>query len=113
MRILKTTIVAAVLTLTSTSAFAGTQATATPQSDTARQVHVVKAPVLMKAGYYAPKTVTRKVTRVVVEPVETLVARDASTADHSPFVFKTGKKVNTKTFRPVAAKSADMPNLFK
>ena len=113
MRILKTAIIAGLLTLTSTSAFAGTQADTTIVKSNMTQVQTVKAPVLLEAGYYAPKTVKRRVTRVQVNPVQTPVAREASTSDHGPFVYKFGKNTKTKTFRPAAPKSAAMPNLFK
>lgn len=112
MKIVKTAIVTSILALSSTSAFAASSAV---QSDVTRQVHVVKAPVLIETGVYAPKTTKRRVKRVVIEPVESLAARDASTSDNSPFVYKLGKRENTKTktFRPAASKSDAMPNLFK
>ena len=95
----------------STSAFAGTTTDASfVKSDTTRSVHIVKAPVLLKAA--TTKTTKLRIKRVVVEPVQPLVARDASTADHSPFVFKTDMNPKTKTYRPEAVKSASMPNLF-
>lgn len=114
MRILKTSIIAGLLTLVSTSAFAGSDTlTAAPQANAAiTQSHAVKAPVLIDAGYYAPKTVKRRVTRVVVEPVEALVARQASTSDHGAFFYKYTKRTNTKTYRPAASTSQAMPNLF-
>ena len=110
MKLIKTAIVTGILVLSGTSAFAGTADTSVNTSETTRQVHVVKAPVLIKTSTLAP----RKVKRVVIEPVETLVARDASTSDHSPFVFKTGKHAETKskTYRPDVSKTASMPNLF-
>jgi len=114
MKMIRTAIVAGILTLISTSAFAGneTTITATQSNDTrsvvTRQAHVIKAPVLLSA-----KTKTRRVTRVVVEPVETLVARDASMNSDSSFVFKRGKKVNTKMFSPTDSNSKSIPNLFQ
>lgn len=111
MKLIKTTIVTGILALSGTTAFAGTADTSVNTHETTRQVHVVKAPVLIKTSTVD----TRKVNRVVIEPVETLVARNASTSDHSPFVFQTGKHANTKSkmYRPTAPKFKSMPNLFK
>jgi len=88
------------------------QSAATPTLAT-HQAKTVKAPVLIDASFYAPKTVKRRVNRVRITPVDAPVAREASTSDHGPFVYKFGKNTKTKTFRPVAPKSQGMPNLFK
>ena len=111
MGIKTTTVIAALATLVSTSAFAGTATnTSYVKSDAVNNVHLVKAPVLLEA--YAPKTKKLRIKRVVIQPVEALVARDASTADNSAFVFKTDKNPKTKTFRPAVSNAATMPNLF-
>lgn len=110
MKLIKTAIAASILALSSTSAFAGTGDTSANTAETVRQVPVVKAPVLLKTQSYT----SRKIKRIEIQPVETLVARDASTSDHSPFVFKTAKHKNTKTktFRPSVSNAKSMPNLF-
>lgn len=103
-----TILIAGLFSLMSTSAFAGTAAdTSYVPSDVTRAVHVVKAPIALKAS------TKLRVKRVVIEPVKTMVARDASTSDHSRFVFKTDANSAAKTYRPVKPKSVSMPNLFK
>ena len=111
MKLIKTAIVTGILVLSGTSAFAGTADTSFNTVETTRQVHIVKAPVLLETRVNTP----RKIKRVVIQPVDTLVVRDASTADHSPFVFQTGKHANTKSkmYRPAMTKTKAMPNLFK
>jgi len=111
MKLIKSAIATGILVLSGTSAFAGTADTSVNTSEITRHVHVVKAPVLLETRLATP----RKIKRIVIEPVETLVARDASTADHSPFVFQTGKHANTKSkmYRPAMPKTKAMPNLFK
>jgi len=119
MGIKTTSAIAGLLTLISTSAFAGSEMNVTNVSSettrpaVTRLVHVVKAPVLLDAGYNTPKTAKRRVNRIVIEPVEALVARDASTGDHSPFIFQVGKNTSTKTYLPAKSQDAGMPNLFK
>ena len=115
MKTIKTTVVTLALSLISTSAFAGSEAVATPaQFSEISPVstptrHVVKPAVLIDA---APHT-NRRIVRVVKEPIEAPVARDASMSADSHFVYKYGKNTNSKTYRPVTPKSASMPNLFK
>ena len=118
METIKTTLITGILVLSGTSAFAGTAVDAQPDttpSVVTRQVHVVKAPTLIKAGHFASNTMKRRVTKVMIEPVETLVARQASTSDHNRFLYQASKhaNTNTKTYRPSAPKSETMPNLFK
>jgi len=119
MGIKTTTVIAGLLTLISTSAFAGSEMDLTnvksenTYSASTYQTHVVKAPVLLEASYHAPKSVKRRVSRVVIEPVEVLVAREASTSDHSNFLYQAGKDTNTKTYLPAESQASGMPNLFK
>ena len=102
--------IAGLFSLMSTSAFAGTATNASfVKSDTTRAVNVLKAPVLLKAST-AKKL---RIKRVVIEPVTTMVARNASTADHSAFVYKTDMNPRSKTYRPAVSNSASMPNHFK
>ena len=106
MKIIKTVIAAALLSFISTSAYAANVETSTHTA--VQKVHVVKAPVLLST-----KTTKRRITRVVIEPVDQPVARDVSMTADNHFVFKSSKNVNTKTFRPSTTTSKAMPNLFK
>ena len=78
-----------------------------------KSVHPVAAPVLIDANPYGKATETRRIIRVVKEPVGTLVARDVSTSSDRHFVFKNGKQTNTKFYKPADTKSVAMPNKFK
>lgn len=119
MGIKTTTVIAGLLTLISTSAFAGSEMDLTnvksenAHSNLTYQSHVVKTPALLETGYHASKTVNRRVNRVVIEPVEVLVAREVSTSDHNNFLYQAGKNTSTKTYRPAKSQAAGMPNLFK
>ena len=116
MKIVKTVIVTSILAIGSTSAFASPSPdTSSVQPAMTEQSHAVKAPVLIETGIYAQKASKRRVAKVVIKPVETLVAREASTSDHSPFIYKRGQhaKTNTKTYRPSTPKTKSMPNHFK
>ena len=112
MGIKTTSATAAIVALISTSAFAG-NATNAPvmKSDVTPKAHVVKAPVLLDVS--ATKTKTLRINRVVIQPVEALVVREASTVDQGTFVYKAEKNTKAKTYHPaVSNKSARMPNRF-
>jgi hypothetical protein len=83
------------------------------QTESTQNDHDVKMPVLIDPNPYNSQGVDRRVTRVIYEPIETPIARDASMSTESQFVFKNGKNTNTKTFRPENTASASMPNKFK
>ena len=108
------------MALSCTSAFAETApdtstAPQTSYSDVERQTHVVKAPVLIEADHQMSETVKRGINKVLIKPLDTLVAKEASSSDHNHFLYQRGKHANTKTktYRPSAPKSEGMPNLFK
>jgi len=108
----KTALIASLLALTSTSAFAadGAQFTA-PEATTVTSyasVMPVKAPVLL-----AERAPSQRIVRVVKEPVEMPVVRKANMNANTKFVFTSPKTTNTKTYKPTASKYAAMPNLFK
>lgn len=118
---MKIVLLASLLVLTGTSAFAGPapdtstiQTNGTPNVET-HQVAVVKAPVPLSVNVEASTPAKRRVSLISIEPVEALAAREASTSDHNHFLYQLGKHANTKTktYRPSAPKSEDMPNLFK
>ncbi len=100
--------------MAATSAFAndGTSApapTVTPVIASSNAIVLpVKAPVLLERR--AP---SRKVVRVIHEPVAIPVAREASMTVGERFIFTSPKNTNTKMYRPAAPKHASMPNLFK
>ena len=104
----KTVLIASLLTLASTSAFAADQATANTSATTYANVLPVKAPVLL-----AERATMRRVVKVVYEPVARPVVRKANMNANTKFIFSSPKNTNTKTFIPSAPKNAAMPNLFK
>ena len=108
----KTALIAGLLTLASTSAFAADEAHAPAPEMTSTtsyaSVMPVKAPVLL-----AERAPSQRILRVVKEPVEMPVVRKANMDANTKFVFTSPKTTNTKTYKPNASKYAAMPNLFK
>ena len=107
----KTALIASLLTLAGTSAFAADEAhTPAAQMTSATsyaRVLPVKAPVLL-----AERASSRRVVKVVHKPVAISVVRKANMRANTKFVFTSPKNTNTKTFIPAAPKNAAMPNLF-
>lgn len=114
MKIIKTSCAVMLLSGFSGAAFAADPVAPvlTDRAET-KSVHPVTAPVLIDANPYGKATEARRIIRVVKEPVDTLVARDASTSSDRHFVFKNGKQTKTKSYKPNVTKSATMPNKFK
>lgn len=108
----KTALIASLLTLAGTSAFAADEAHAPAAEMTSASSYAkvlpVKAPVLL-----AERAPSRRVVKVVYEPVARPVVRQASMTANKKFVFSSPKSTNTKTYIPAAPKHAAMPNLFK
>ena len=111
---IRTTVLAGFLAMAATTAFAndGTSVPAPTVTPVIASSNVfvlpVKAPVLLERR--AP---SRKVVRVIHEPIAIPVAREASMTSVKKFVFTSPKNTSTKTYRPAAPKHASMPNLFK
>lgn len=108
----KTTLIAGLLTLASTTAFAAdeTQALAPEAAPTTLYAKLlpVKAPVLL-----SERASSRRVVRIVKEPVAIPVVRKASMSANTKFIFTSPKNTKTRSFIPAAPKNAAMPNLFK
>lgn len=110
MDIIKTALAMTALTMVGTSAFAADNSKPVVTKDQNSAVHVMEAPVLLDANPYGK---TRRIVRVVKTTTDAPIARDASTAADGKFVYKFGKNVKTKTYRPSVSTSDAMPNLFK
>lgn len=121
MKTITTAMVTGILVLSGTSAFAGTTPEALPIKSNAtnnlviRQTHAVQAPTLIETGRTAAQAKKRRVTKVEIKPLDTLVAREALSSEHNHFLYRLGKHANTKTktYRPSTPTAADMPNLFR
>lgn len=114
MKTTKLTVFATLLTLFGTSALAADpEVLDTVKMANGESVHKVSAPVLLDANPYGLKRNDRAVVRVVKKKIDAPVARDASTAKNSQFVFTYGKKTKTKSFKPKKTNAKTMPNKFE
>ena len=121
MKIIKTVTIAGIITLSHTSVFAQTAPdTSVTEANKEHKVaehesHADNIPTLKEAAYHPPETAETRVNKVVIKPLDTLVAKDASSNDHNHFLYQINKQANTKTklYRPSTPKSEGMPNHFK
>ena len=108
----KTALIGGLLTLASTSAFAADEAHTPAPTMSSMTTHAnvlpVKAPISL-----SERAPSRRVVRIVKEPVAIPVVRKAKMSADAKFIFTSPKNTKTKTFIPSAPKNAGMPNLFK
>ena len=109
---IKTTIIAAALTLISMSAYAGddlkTLVVNPVTTSSSQNVLAAKSAVSAETGLKV-----QSVRRVMQKPEAVQVVRKANMTSNKQFVYSSEKNTNAKTYRPAAQKSAGMPNLFK
>lgn len=106
---LTTALITGLLTLAGTSAFAADQVPAPAVATTTSYAKFlpVKAPVLL-----SERAPSRRIVKIVKEPVAMPVASKANMSASTRFVFTSPKNTNTKTYKPATPKNAAMPNLF-